>query len=103
MVPCVPRPIIRLNAVTMGVARQKAIKAVKRQMQAAGLKTSHVEMRIITAAANAYLQDHRDELLEEAAEMIVRVPGLLKLYEQEERRRTVQKCQVMHSRRNTDR
>jgi hypothetical protein len=66
-VPIVPRPISDCPATTMGMARYLAIKAVKRQMQAQGLKISYVEMRIITAAANDYLRDHRDELLEEAA------------------------------------
>jgi hypothetical protein len=52
-------------------------------MQAAGLKIHCVEMRKITAAANAYVQEHREELIEEAAAKIATWPGLRKLAEQE--------------------
>jgi hypothetical protein len=84
------------------MARYKAVQAVKRQMIAEGLKPTHIEMRIITAQANAYLAEHQGELLAEAAETIARWPGLRKLAEAEARR-TVHKCQVMHSRRRPDR
>lgn len=75
----------------MGVARFKAIKAIKREMQAAGLKPTHTEMRVITKAANEYLAQHRDELIAEAAQTIARWPGLRKIAEQgaHRRRRTV--------------
>jgi hypothetical protein len=52
-------------------------------MQAAGLKIHCVEMRKITAAANAYVQEHREELIEEAAAKIATRPGLRKLAEQD--------------------
>ena len=87
-VPCVPRPLLGYCPATIvGVARFKAAKAVKRQMQAAGLKPTHIEMRIITAAANDYLDQHRDELIEEAVETIARVPAFRKIAEQEAKRR----------------
>jgi hypothetical protein len=91
-VPCIcpivaspwPRPITTL----FGVARLAAIKAVKQQMKDAGLKPAWIEMKVITAAADAYLDQHRDELLDEAAERIARWPPLRKIAEQEVRRRT---------------
>ena len=46
-------------------ARLAAIKAVKRDMQAQGLKPVHIERRIIVSAANDYLRDH-PELIEVA-------------------------------------
>jgi hypothetical protein len=74
----------------MVMVRYLAIKAIKRQLIAAGLKPTHIEMRRIVAEANAYFADHREELLTEAAEFIARVPGLRKMAEKEERsRRTV--------------
>ena len=54
-VPIVPlcRAITAPTA-TMCHARYLARKAAKQQMQAAGLKVSHIEARIIHAQANAY-------------------------------------------------
>jgi len=53
------------------LAQQAARKAVKRQFQAQGLKVSHMQARVITAAANDYLRDH-PELIAEAKETIQR-------------------------------
>lgn len=75
-----PRPITTL----FGVAR---LAAVKQQMKAAGIKTSQIERRIVTAQADAYLDQHRDELLDEAAERIASWPGFRKIAEQEAKRR----------------
>ena len=68
-------------------ARHLAKKAVQAQMQAAGLKLSQVEAHIIAAAANAYLDQHLDDLIAEATMTIDRVPELRKLAEQEAKRR----------------
>ena len=78
-----PRPITTLY----GVARLGAIKAVKQRMKDAGLKPTHIELKIITAAAGAYLDQHRDDLLDEAAATIASWPPLRKLAEQEAKRR----------------
>jgi hypothetical protein len=78
-----PRPITTL----FGVARLAAIKAVKQQMKDAGLKPAWIEMKVITAQADAYLAEHRDELLDEAAETIARWPPFRKIAEQEAKRR----------------
>jgi hypothetical protein len=78
-----PRPITTLY----GVARLAAVKAVKQQMRNAGLKPVHVKHAVIVAAANAYLDQHREELLAEAAETIDRWPPFRKMAEQEAKRR----------------
>jgi hypothetical protein len=56
-------------------------------MQAAGIKTNHIEVRIVTAAADDYLAQHRDDLIAQAAMTIDSVPSLRKLAEQEAKRR----------------
>ena len=78
-----PRPITTI----VGVARLAARKAVKQQMKDAGLKPVHIQHAVIVTAANAYLDQHREELLEEAAETIDRWPPLRKMAEQEAKRR----------------
>jgi hypothetical protein len=90
-VPSIPlRRPITAPATTMCHARYMARKAVKAQLQAAGYKVSHIEARIIAAQANAYLDQHRDELLAQAAMTIDSVPGLRKMAEAEAQR-TVRK------------
>ena len=75
-----------MSAVIMTLARLAAIKAAKRDLQAQGIKTAHVERRIITDAAHVYLTQHR-ELIAEAAETVRKVPQLRTLYEREMRQR----------------
>jgi hypothetical protein len=87
-VPIIPRSRpISAPATTMCFARYLAKRAVKARMQAAGIKTAHIEVKIVTAAADAYLDQHRAELLAEAAMTIDSVPGLRKLAEAEAKRR----------------
>lgn len=69
------------------LAGQAAIKAVKRQLQAKGLKPHCVERKIIYAAVDEYVTLHRQELIEEAAETVCKVPELRTLYEREQRDR----------------
>ena len=71
-----------MSAVIMILAQQAAIKAVKREFQAQGLKPTHIEHKTIVAAANDYLRDH-PELIEQAAETVRKV----RHSEREERRR----------------
>jgi hypothetical protein len=75
-----------MNATIMTIARLAAIKAVKRNMQAQGLKVAHIERHVIISAANIYLNDH-PELIKESAETVRKVPQLRTLAEREERRR----------------
>jgi hypothetical protein len=63
------------------------MKAVKQRMRDQGLKPVHVKHAVLLIVANAYLDLHRDELLEEAAERIASWPPFQKLAEQEAKRR----------------
>jgi hypothetical protein len=75
-----------MNATTMTLARYEAIKIVKAQLRASGLRLGSFEQRDITARARAYLSDH-PELVQLAAHRIATTPSLRKLAEQEERAR----------------
>ena len=75
-----------MSAVVMTVAKLAAIKAIKCEMQAHGLKPAHIERSIIVSAASIYLNDH-PQLIEQAAETVRKVPQLRTLAEREERRR----------------
>ena len=75
-----------MSATVMTMARLIAIKAVKRNMQAQGLKLAHVERQIIVSAAGKYLDEH-PELLDRAAETVQSHTELRTLRECEERRR----------------
>ena len=55
----------------MVLARRSAVKAVKRQFQAQGLKLHRMAHREIVAAANDYLANH-PELIAEAKETVLR-------------------------------
>lgn len=62
----------RLHFATITLARQAAIKAVKRQFQARGLRPHHMSHREIVLAAHAYLANHRAELIAEATQTVLR-------------------------------
>jgi hypothetical protein len=75
-----------MSAMIMTLAKLAAIKAVKRDMQAQGVKLSSIQRKVITAIANGYLTQH-PELIEEAAETVRKVPQFRTLYEREMRQR----------------
>jgi hypothetical protein len=54
------------------LARQAAIKAAKRHLQAEGLRPSHYSHRELTLRAEACLAAHRAELIAEAREIVER-------------------------------
>jgi hypothetical protein len=54
------------------LARQAAIKATKRQLQAQGLKPTHFSHRDLVIRAEQYLAEHREELIAEAREIVER-------------------------------
>ena len=62
---------LRLASATLTLARQAAMKAVKREYQRQGIKVSHIAHREIVAAANEYLPNH-PELIAEAKETVLR-------------------------------
>ena len=54
------------------LARQAAIKATKRQLQAQGLRFSQFSHRDLVIRADAYLAEHRAELIAGAAQIVER-------------------------------
>jgi hypothetical protein len=62
----------RLHFATITLARQAAIKATKRQLQAQGLKPTHFSHRDLVVRAEQYLADHHEELIAEAREIVLR-------------------------------
>jgi hypothetical protein len=54
------------------LARQAALKAAKRQLQAQGLKPTHFSHRDLVIRAEQYLAEHREELIAEATPIVER-------------------------------
>jgi hypothetical protein len=52
------------------LARQRALKATKRQLAAQGFLVSHFSQRDLRASAEAYLAVHRETLLADASELV---------------------------------
>jgi hypothetical protein len=69
------------------LARQRAIAAVKRQIQAQGRKVSQFKHREIDAMAEDYVVAHRQRLIAEAWEIVRSSAELLRFYEKEQRER----------------
>jgi radical SAM superfamily enzyme YgiQ (UPF0313 family) len=71
-----------------GIARARAhnlaMRVIERQLQAQGLRVSHIPQADIMARARAYLADH-PELLYQAAETVRNDPELRTLAERQER------------------
>jgi hypothetical protein len=61
-----------MSLATNTLARQRAMKAAKHQLQAQGLRPSHFAHRDLLIKADAYLAAHRAELIEEAREIVLR-------------------------------
>jgi hypothetical protein len=57
---------------TMTLARQAAMKAAKHRLQAQGLEPSQFSQRELVARADAYLADHRAELIAKAKLIVAR-------------------------------
>jgi hypothetical protein len=62
----------RLHRATITLARQRAIKATKRQLQAQGLKPTHFSHRDLVIRAEEYLAQHHTELVAEAKQTVER-------------------------------
>lgn len=69
-------PSIRITTAARVLAMLRARQAVKRELQAQGLKVSHYSAREITSWAHVFLDDHHETLIpaaiEEARAMILR-------------------------------
>jgi hypothetical protein len=73
--------------VIVTLARQAAIKAVKRQLRAQGLKPQYMAKREIVGLAEEYLAHHRQALLAQTWERVCSAPELRELYDREQRKR----------------
>ena len=61
-----------MSLATHTLALQRAMNLTKRQLQAQGLKPNHFSLRDLRVRAEAYLADHRAELVAEAKEIVER-------------------------------
>jgi hypothetical protein len=61
-----------MGMATNVLALQAALKATKRQLQAQGQKPNHFPLRELRGRAEAYLSDHRAELIAEAKVVVDR-------------------------------
>jgi hypothetical protein len=61
-----------MGAAVMVLARQRAIKEAKHQLQAQGLRPSHFSHRDLLIRADQYLAEHREELITEATAIVER-------------------------------
>jgi hypothetical protein len=61
-----------MSLATNTLARQAALKEAKRQLSAQGLRPSQFSHRELVIRAEAYLADHREELIADAKEIVAR-------------------------------
>jgi hypothetical protein len=61
-----------MSLATHTLAHQAAMKATKRQLQAQGFKVNRFPHRDIVSRAEVYLAQHREELVAEAREIVLR-------------------------------
>jgi hypothetical protein len=61
-----------MSLATNVLARQAALKAAKHRLQAQGVRPSHYSHRELVIRAEAYLADHREELIAEAKQIVER-------------------------------
>jgi hypothetical protein len=59
-----------MSLATNTLARQRAMKAAKHQLQAQGLRVSQFSHRDLVVRAEAYLDQHREELIAEAKQIV---------------------------------
>ena len=60
----------RLHFATNTLALQAALKSTKRRLQAPGLKVNHFPLRELKLRAEAYLAEHREELITEVKTVV---------------------------------
>jgi hypothetical protein len=66
----ISQPVGNRSAVLRTLARQKAIRAIKEQLRAQGLRLAQFSSREIHIRAEQYLEVHRQELIEQAIETV---------------------------------
>jgi hypothetical protein len=79
------------------LAKREAIKAVKADLQARGVRLSYASPRDIRIVADQYLAQHRAEIVAQVMETVRKAPELRTLYEKEQRElRKIHQCQTQH-------
>jgi hypothetical protein len=61
-----------MSAAVFTLAKREALKAIKQQMQAEGLRLSQIPLKVIGAAAAECLAQHRSELIADAKAIVER-------------------------------
>ena len=64
-----------MNGAVITLARWHARQVIKRQLYAQGIKLAHVESREITIAANKYIDDHPESMLQGLCERCEAMPA----------------------------
>src|SRR5436190_11981616 len=81
----VPLPPPRYSGVALALARYRARRIVEQRMRDQGVRVQYVSIAIIREQAQAYLEAHRQELLDQCAEIVQRDPKLRAMAEKEQR------------------
>jgi hypothetical protein len=93
-------PLLNYPHVIVTLMRQRAIKIVKQELAAQGIKLWDVTSAQIQLLAQAYVQSHREEMIRVACDTVRIAHGLRELAEQEARRRAkarARDCDVARS------
>src|SRR5215472_1195977 len=93
-VPLFHRPY---PSVALSLARYRAKKAVEHQLRAKGVRLTTFPCAELNKLAQAYLETHRQELLDQAMAAVQSDPVLRKMAEQEERNRERQRRKMRKS------
>jgi hypothetical protein len=80
-------PLEHYPGVIATLVRFKAVKCVKREVAAAGIRLHDVSSAQIQWLAEAYVEGHRDELIRVACDMVRTGAELQRLAEREAKRR----------------
>ena len=80
-------PLLNYPHVIVTLMRQRAIKIVKQRLAAEGVRIWDVTSAQIQLLAQAYVAEHREEMIRVACDTVRIADGLRELAEQEARRR----------------
>src|SRR6516164_6178631 len=89
-------PLLNYPHVIVTLMRQRAIKIVKQELAAKGIKLWDVTSAQIQLLAAAYVQAHREEMIKVACDTVRIADGLRELAEQEARRRAKARARAGH-------
>ena len=92
-------PLLNYPHVICSLMKQRAIKIVKAELAAKGVRIWDVTSAQLQLLAQAYVQSHREEMIRVACDTVRIADGLRQLAEQEAKRRAKAKrdCDVARS------